>query len=463
MLMSPFSFRSFEGELRLSEVVAALSYALDITEGQPEGHSVRTCMIGMRIAKEIYLTPKQRSALFYALILKDLGCSSNASKVCYLFSADDRQAKSDLKTTNWNRLMPKLGYILRNAAPGAGFGKRMANIANLARNGTTVAKELVEIRCDRGATIARNLSMPEETALAIRSLDEHWDGQGHAAGLSGEDIPILARILGLSQTVEVFHRRDGLPAALEMAKGRSGTWFDPQLVKALHATRNDTAFWDRLHAVDPLKEAMKFEPEERRVHASEELLDRIAVGFGQVIDAKSPWTYRHSEGVADIAGGIAAVMGYQGEELRLLRRAARLHDIGKLGISNLILDKPGRLDEGELAQMRKHPLYTRQILERVSGFREIAGIAAAHHERLDGKGYDCGLDASHLPTQVRILSVADMYEALAAKRPYRQDLSEEQVMDIINKSIGTALDPACVEGLKTFIDQSHYEPFKVAA
>ena len=248
-----------------------------------------------------------------------------------------------------------------------------------------------------------------------------------------------------------------------MAKSRSGTWFDPQLVKALHSTRNDTAFWDRLHAADPLKEAMKFEPADRRVHASEELLDRVAVGFGQVIDAKSPWTYRHSEGVADISAGIAAVMGFGNEDVRLLRRAARLHDIGKLGMSNLILDKPGRLDEAELAQMRKHPLYTRQILERVSGFREIAGIAAAHHERLDGNGYDCGLDASQLPMQVRILSVADMYEALAAKRPYRQDMSEEQVMDIINKNIGTALDPRCVEALKTFIDQSHYEPFKIAA
>src|ERR1051325_6475186 len=91
-----------EGTLRLSEVVSALSYALDITEGQPEGHAVRTCMIGMRIAKEIYLSPKQRSALFYALLLKDLGCSTNASKLSHLFGSDDRQTKCDLKTSNWS-------------------------------------------------------------------------------------------------------------------------------------------------------------------------------------------------------------------------------------------------------------------------------------------------------------------------------------------------------------------------
>ena len=305
--------------------------------------------------------------------------------------------------------------------------------------------------------------MPEETANAIRSLDEHWDGQGHPVGLCGDDIPMLARIIGLAQTVEVFYRRDGLNAALSMAKSRSGSWFDPQLVKALTAIQNDSTFWVRLHAPDVLHEAMSFEPEDKRVQATDDLLDRIAVGFGQVIDAKSPWTYRHSEGVADIAVGIAEVMGFPEDEVRLLRRAGRLHDIGKLGISNLILDKPGKLDADELAIMRKHPFYTRQILERVSGFREIAPIAAAHHERLDGKGYDCGLDSSQLPTEVRILTVADMFEALAAKRPYRQDLSEEQVMDILVRNVGAALDPACFEALKVFLEKTHYEAITLAA
>src|SRR5947209_6891534 len=100
--------------LRLSEVVSALSYALDITEGQPEGHAVRTCMIGMRIAREIYLSPKQKTALFYALLLKDLGCSSNASKIAHLFGSDDRKTKCDLKTTNWCKQAGRLGFVLRN-------------------------------------------------------------------------------------------------------------------------------------------------------------------------------------------------------------------------------------------------------------------------------------------------------------------------------------------------------------
>src|SRR5690349_5631787 len=90
--------------VRLSEVVAALSYALDITEGQPEGHAARTCLIGMRLADELRLPAADRSALFYALLLKDLGCSSNAAKMCYLFGADDRVVKRGVKTIDWPKM-----------------------------------------------------------------------------------------------------------------------------------------------------------------------------------------------------------------------------------------------------------------------------------------------------------------------------------------------------------------------
>src|ERR1700749_4223122 len=127
-----------KGTLRLSEVVSAMSYALDITEGQPEGHAVRTCMIGMRVAKEIYLSPKQRSALFYALLLKDLGCSSNASKLCYLFQADDRAAKNDLKTSNWTKTTAQIKYLFANVAPGAGLLTRFKKMMSLARHAGTL-------------------------------------------------------------------------------------------------------------------------------------------------------------------------------------------------------------------------------------------------------------------------------------------------------------------------------------
>ena len=455
-----------DNHLRLSEVVSALSYALDITEGQPEGHAIRTCMIGMRIAREIYLMPRQRTALYYALLLKDLGCSSNASRLSRLMGSDDLQAKCDLKTTNWSRPAGRIAFVLRNAGSNEGLMTRIGRFMTMARRGAAEARELVELRCDRGAAIARNLLMPEETAAAIQNLDEHWDGMGHPRGLSGEDIPMLARIAGLAQTVEVFYRRDGLAGAISMALARSGAWFDPNLVKALQAVRKDGTFWENLHAQDLASQVLRFEPHGSKDHvlsATDEHLDRLAAGFAQVIDAKSPWTFRHSEGVAALAGGIAGVMGFDAAAVRQLRRDALLHDIGKLGISNLILDKPVKLDRWELETLRKHPYYTRQILSRVNGFRQIADVAAGHHERLDGKGYDRGLDAGALSVEARILTISDMFEALASRRPYREDLTEEEVLDILVRNVGTAIDPACFEALKTFLEKSQWEPVELAA
>jgi putative nucleotidyltransferase with HDIG domain len=450
-------------KLRLSEVVSALSYALDITEGQPEGHAVRSCMIGMRLAKEIYLLPRQRSALFYALLLKDLGCSCNASKVAGLFGADDRRTKSDLKMTNWARPTARIGFVLRNTGTGEGLMARIGRFMKVARSSAATAREWNEMRCDRGAAIARKLMMPEQTAGAIAALEEHWDGQGHPRGMRGEDIPMLARIVGLAQTAEVFYRRDGLEGALAMARGRGGTWFDPDLVKAFVSMREDVGFWEKLHADDLLAEALRFEPADCTMEASEEHLDRLAEGFAQVIDAKSPWTFRHSEGVAFLAAGIAEVMGFDAAAVRRLRRAALLHDIGKLGVSNLLLDKPGKLEPAELEATRKHTYFTRQILRRVKGFRDLADMAAAHHERLDGTGYHRGLDAAQLGTEARILTISDKFEALASRRPYRDDLTEEQVMDILVREIGTGIDPACLEGLKLFLVKSEWEPVELAA
>lgn len=440
-----------------------MSYALDITEGQPEGHAARTCMLGMRIAAEMGLNEQESSALFYGLLLKDLGCSSNSSKMCYLFGSDDRAAKRDVKTVDWSHVSRSIGYIARHVAPHGSIFRRAAKLVQVAIVGQRQAKELTQLRCERGATIARQLQLPEASALAIRALDEHWDGLGHPDGLSGEEIPLLARILSLAQTAEVFIREQGLEAAIEMANDRSGTWFDPELVRIFVSFAGDSAFWAEFNGQDPRLGVTAFEPEETILPADDGSLDRIAAAFAQVIDAKSPWTCRHSEGVAQISVGIADVMGFSRADRRYLRRAALLHDVGKLGISNLILDKPGKLNADELAEMRKHPKYTYEILNRVAGFRNLAELAASHHERMDGKGYHRGLPAEHISTGARILGVADMYEALAAKRPYRQDLTNEEVMTILTKNAGAGICPEVFAALKTWLAQSDFQPIKLAA
>ena len=434
-------------EVRLSEVVSALSHALDITEGQPAGHAVRTCVIGMRLAEVLHLTLDERSALFYALLLKDLGCSSNAARLARIFQADDLLLKRAHKVTDWSRGADSALYAFRYARADRHVLARTVQALKVAFTEQGSGRAMTETRCERGADIARQLGLDPMTSEAIRALDEHWDGHGMPYGRAGDQIPLLGRICGLAQTVEVFFTAHGRDAAYAVARKRAGTWFDPGMVAALTAFEDDVAFWGTLGATDQLEFVADLEPRDRVLFADEARLDDVAEAFARVIDAKSPYTARHSAGVASIAVALGRDMGLPDGELVTLRRAALLHDIGKLGISNAILDKPGKLTPDEFAAMQRHTGYTLEILRRVRRFGAFAELAAAHHERLDGTGYHLGLTSRELPPLARILAVADVAEALTAERPYRPALPRDQVLGIMRPQVGTALCPVAFEAL----------------
>jgi len=222
-----------DSAVRLSEVVSALSYALDITEGQPQGHAIRTCLIGMRLAEVVRLTDQERSALFYALLLKDLGCSSNAARLCSLFSADDLTLKRAHKLTDWTSGLASAGYALSHVAPHRNPLARAWQVLQLGTREKGSGREMTATRCERGADIARMLGLEPATQHAIRALDEQWDGSGMPLGLKGNDISLLGRIAGLAQTVEVFAHAFGPEEAYEVARRRRARWFDPELVMAI--------------------------------------------------------------------------------------------------------------------------------------------------------------------------------------------------------------------------------------
>jgi HD-GYP domain-containing protein (c-di-GMP phosphodiesterase class II) len=435
-----------ESTYRISEILSALSCALDITEGQAPGHAVRTCLIGMHLADRVGVPLEDRGSLFYALLLKDLGCSSNAARLCSLFGADDRALKRDHKLTDWSRPTRSLRYALRNAVPSASPMGRALRVGAMLMHDRGSGRELTRTRCDRGADIAAMLGFSSTTREAIRTLDEHWDGNGMPDGLSGAAIPLLGRIVSLAQTAEVFASTYGVDAAIEMVVERRGRWFDPTLVDSFRGLADDD-FWAKVLGRSPERHLGALEPKDQILMADEARLDDIARAFARVIDAKSPYTYLHSERVAELAVTIGQHLHFSDVQLRDLRRAGLLHDIGKLGVSTLILDKPDRLTERERAEIRVHPAYTQRILERVGAFSAIVQIASAHHERLDGKGYHLGLTGERLSPMSRALAVADVYEATTADRPYRKGLPRHEAIAILRGLAGTALCPRSVEAL----------------
>lgn len=436
--------------LRLAELIGALSHALDITEGQPKGHCVRACWIGMHIGRHLGLDERELWELYYTLLLKDLGCSSNAARICELYLSDDLQFKRDFKTVG-DSLPQMLRFVFSHTGMSVGFSDRLRGIVGILRNGPQIAQELIQTRCQRGADIARQLRFPEGVANGIHSLDEQWNGRGKPQGLRAEAIPIYARIALLAQVIDVFHTADGPAAALREARDRAGQWFDPALVHAVEQVALQPSFWATLASADIDRAVQALEPGAFEVQLDDDYLDDIAAAFGQVVDSKSPFTSGHSERVAGYVDSIALTLGMASGRRRWLKRGALLHDVGKLGVSNTVLDKPGKLDSAEWVAVRQHAAHTEAILSRIGAFGELARMAGAHHERLDGGGYPRGTKGDQISLETRIITTADIFDAISADRPYRGATPVSQTLAIMAEMVGTAIDPLCFDALNQIL------------
>ncbi len=441
--------------ISLAEILSALSFALDLTEGAVPGHALRSCLLGMRIAAALQLPEHDKASLYYALLLKDVGCSSNAARLCQIIGGgDERRVKAGVKLEDWThpgRPRPStLRLLWSTVLPGSDPLRRAAGILRIGLTQHRNNEEVIALRCDRGASILRKLGLGDAAAEAVRGLDEHWDGSGYPERRRGPAIPLASRILAVAQHLDVFASEKDTASAVQVLRERSGRWFDPELARVAEQLHRDGSLWQWALAHTPESEtraaALDLAPEEaQRLEASD--IDLICEAFADVVDAKSSFTFRHSLGVTHAAEVIAARLGLGEERCRLVHRAALLHDIGKLRVPNSILDKPGRLTPGEWSIVQEHPRLTREILSRVGSFAELAFVAGAHHERLDGSGYPQRLTARVLSIEARIIAVADVYGALTEDRPYRQGMPHEEAAILMRREVPDHLDPDCCEAL----------------
>ena len=431
----------------LSDVFSALSLSLDLTEGQPMGHALRTCLVSMELGQRLGLPLALRRDLYFAALLKDVGCSSNAALVFALFGDDDRQTKGARMRVDWSNYFRAAFFAMAHAAPGASCFERATRVARIARGGTRLAARLVRVRSERGADLVSQLGLGLGAADAVRSLDEHWDGRGHPRGLRGEEIPIVARILTLAQTLEVFTVRDGVGSGLGVVRGRAGRWFDPLVASACAGLEGPLEAWRAMSTHELQRHVLDAEPGDARMIAGPRAIDRIAQVFAEVVDAKSPFTGEHSLRTTQLAVSVGHQLGWNAADLEELRRAGLLHDLGKLTVPNSILDKPSPLTASEWEVMRMHSFYTERILQHVRGFEWLAFASASHHERLDGSGYCRGLRGEQVPELSRVLAVADIYDALSTRRPYRPALEQEQVLETMERDREAGLCPVALDAL----------------
>ncbi len=191
---------------------------------------------------------------------------------------------------------------------------------------------------------------------------------------------------------------------------------------------------------------------QRAHHDLAEAYEATIEGWSRVLDLRDKETEGHTQRVTEMTVRLARELGVPEEEIIHIRRGALLHDIGKMGIPDNILQKPGPLTDDEWVEMRQHPEYARMMLNSITYLRPALEIPYCHHERWNGSGYPRSLKGEEIPISARIFSIVDVWDALLSNRPYRKGCTEESVLEYIRKNAGTYFDPRLVD---SFLDLYH--------
>jgi HD-GYP domain-containing protein (c-di-GMP phosphodiesterase class II) len=401
--------------LRLAEVVAALSLATDLGTGQPMGHALRVCRLSVELGGALGLDERECSEVYYVALLRAIGCVSDAHRVAARFG-DEMLANAQISLMDTAQPSDVLALLLRHVGESQPALRRARMIVAALAAGPGERNEIITAHCEVAEQLARRLGMRDAVALGVTQVYERWDGKGSPGRVRGDAITRAARIVILARDAELFYRLDGLDGALHIIQERAGTLYDPAIAESFCRSASsllrvlDTdAGWDAVLAAEP-------SPRPILSPATRETAMRAIADF---VDLKSPFTAGHSSGVAQLVAAAGAQLGLAEPEVTTLRQAGYIHDLGRVGVSTAIWDKPGALTASEWERVRLHPYYTDRVLARPVALARLAAVAALHHERLDGSGYYRGIPASLLSLPARVLAAADVYHALTERRPHR--------------------------------------------
>jgi HD-GYP domain-containing protein (c-di-GMP phosphodiesterase class II) len=400
--------------VRLAELVAALSLAIDLGLGQPQEHVLRQTVIARRLAQAAGLPDQQQAAVFYVSLLAWVGCVADSHELAAWFG-DDLRLRADSYEVDKSGL-PRLRFVLGHVGEGSGPVRRLTMIGRFLTAGSERVTRSMLGHCQATGEIADRLGLGAQVGGALRQAFERWDGKGTPGLRAGEQIDPAMRVVQIADDAEVYHRAYGADAATEMLRSRRATEFDPALVDLFRGRAAEML--DGLDEVDAWDTVIGG-GEDLGPELSEAALTGVLRVFADYADLKSPSWLGHSAGVAALAAGAARRLGLPAGEATLVERAALVHDLGAIGVSAGVWDKPGSLSVADRERVRMHPYLTERILSRPARLAEIGALAALHHERIDGSGYPRGIRGDGLSMSARLVAVADAYHALGEDRPYR--------------------------------------------
>jgi HD-GYP domain-containing protein (c-di-GMP phosphodiesterase class II) len=409
--------RPGERPIRAAELVGALSLATDLGTGQPLEHALRTAVLAVRLGELAGASHEELADTYYVALLHASGCTSNGHEATLLFG-EDIEHRAAFFLIDPADPAQVLAFYRTHVGPGRPPEVRERMI-EAALSDPARARDSFAAMCEVAQRFARWLELGPGIETALEYVFARWDGKGLPREVGGEALALPARLLHVARDYSLFLSAAGADDARAVLERRAGAAYDPRLAElAAHhfdgvcAELDDTRMWEHALESEPFPQ----------VRLSGDGIDAGFAAFAALTGLKSPWLREHSTGVAELAEGGAWRLGLPAETVALVRRAALSADLGRVGVSNAIWEKPGPLGFGEWERVRLHSHFTERAFAQSQALAPIGVLAGSHHERLDGSGYHRGLRGSALDKTGRILAAADCYTAMRQARPYRPAL-----------------------------------------
>ncbi len=364
----------------LSNILLSLSNAMELANPELSQHQMRTAFITWQISQAANLPRDLTEQLFIAALLHDVGALTPEDKL------------------------------------------------SLHRNEV----ENVESHCVLGEAFLNHVLMFEPSAKIVRLHHKPWQDYEQTMA---DSLIFASQVLFLADSVVglldrnkfILHQEQDIISTI---CGWSSKLIHPEVADIFKSIAAREDFW--LDLVSPgLYSLLLHDGPCRGTEVPISDLMPISEMVRNLIDFRSPFTATHSSGVAATATSIAHLLGATDSEIRIMEVAGNLHDLGKMAVSNSILNKPGKLTTGEFAIIRQHPYLTYSVLITVAGMRVIAECAGFHHEKLDGSGYPFHVDAGRINAGARIIAVADIFTAMAERRPYRNAMGKSDIISVL--------------------------------
>ena len=414
-----------------AELVAALCLATDLGMGFPFEHGLHSTLIAIRLAERLGVGSATASQTYYACLLSHAGCTADAHVTAEVFG--------DSLTTHLHPVIRGSGrevfsgLIRALPAPESPAPVRAFQVARGLPRMARAQRPHLTASCEVAGMLAGGVGLSPSVTGLLAYLTERWDGRGPLHRAKGEEIPLAMRIVHVAVDCAFQRQLVGAEDAARLVRERAGHAFDPEVAACMADGAEEILALDE--RASAWEETLASEPGPRLMLIGEEL-DRALAAMGNFADLLSPYLAGHSAGVAELAAAAAQRCRIDAADTRRLRRAALVHDLGRVAIGAEIWQKPGSLTADEWEKVRLHPYHTERVLSRSSFLAALTPVAGAHHERLDGSGYHRGATGGELTLLARLLAAADAYHAMTEPRPHRAPIPQQQTTEELAREAG---------------------------